>query len=245
MRRYQGFRASLPLLALVAASLLGTACVGIGVGVKGSGKIVDEEVQVDSFDRIDIGSAFKVQVSLGERDALTLHVDDNIRDRIEYGVSGGTLRLRLKPRSPVRDATLRADVFVRRLREVRASGASNVQIDSELTGDAVAVGLSGASEVSGRANVGALRAELSGASKMRFAGKASGLTVQASGASGLDLGELEAERLDVQLSGASKATVSATGTISADLSGASSLRYKGSPRFERQQTSGSSSIERL
>ena len=181
---------------------------------------------------------------MGERDALTLHVDDNLRDRIDYGVSDGTLRLRLKPRSTVRDATLRADVVVRSLREVRASGASYVQIDSELAGDALTVGLSGASEVRGRARVGTLVAETSGASKVRLAGKASGLTVHASGASELDLGELEAQRLEVDLSGASDATVWVRDTIAADVSGASSLRYKGSPRFERQQTSGGSSIER-
>jgi len=244
MQRQRRWGALLPLLLPVAASLLLAACIGVGVGVKGYGKIVDEEVRVGSFDRIDVGSSFKVQVSVGERDALALHVDDNLRDRIDYGVSDGTLRLRLKPRSTVRDATLRADVVVRSLREVHASGASYVQIDSELTGDALTVGLSGASEVRGRASVGTLVAETSGASKVRLAGKASGLTVHASGASELDLGELEAQRLEVDLSGASDATVWVRDTIAADVSGASSLRYKGSPRFERQQTSGGSSIER-
>jgi hypothetical protein len=243
MRRDGALRALRVPLALVAVALLATACVG--PGIRGSGRIVDEEVRVGAFDRIDVGSSFRVQVSVGERDALTLHVDDNLRDRVEYGVSGGVLRLRLKPRTTVRRATLRAEVFVRSLREVRASGASSVQLDSELRGDALVVGLSGASEVRGRASVGSLRTETSGASMVWLTGRADGLTIRASGASNLDLEQLAAERLDADLSGASKATVSVTGTISADLSGASNLRYKGNPRFERQQTSGGSSIEAI
>lgn len=243
MRRDGALRALRVPLALVAVTLLATACVD--PGIRGSGRIVDEEVRVAAFDRIDVGSSFRVQVSVGERDALTLHVDDNLRDRVEYGVSDGVLRLRLKPRTTVRHATLRAEVFVRSLRELRASGGSSVQLDSELRGDALMIGLSGASEVRGRASVGSLRTETSDASMVWLAGTADGLTIRASGASNLDLEQLAAERLDADLSGASKATVSVTGTISADLSGASNLRYKGNPRFERQQTSGGSLIEAI
>jgi len=49
----------------------------------------------------------------------------------------------------------------------------------------------------------------------------------------------------INLSGASSAAVTVTDTISADLSGASQLRYGGSPRFSRKEISGASSITGL
>jgi Putative auto-transporter adhesin, head GIN domain len=236
MRRCQTPRA---LLLLVLLALLGAGCVG----VQGSGKVVDEEVRVGAFQRIHVGSAFRVQVSVGERDGLVLHVDDNVRDRVAYGVTGDTLELRLKPDATVRNATLRADVFVRSLREVQAAGASEVQLDSGPTSEDLTLGVSGGSRVRGRASARTMRADASGASKLDLAGKAASLSLRASGASQLGLEGLQVERLDAELSGASTATVSVSGTISADVSGASTLRYKGTARLERQQTSGSSSIQ--
>jgi hypothetical protein len=49
----------------------------------------------------------------------------------------------------------------------------------------------------------------------------------------------------VSLSGASNADVAVRRTISASLSGGSSLRYRGSPTVTRQDVSGSSSITRV
>jgi hypothetical protein len=70
-------------------------------------------------------------------------------------------------------------------------------------------------------------------------------SARASGASHLALERLEVDGLEVELSGASNAEVLVRRTISASLSGASSLRYLGSPTLTRQDTSGGSSIMRV
>jgi hypothetical protein len=51
--------------------------------------------------------------------------------------------------------------------------------------------------------------------------------------------------LVIDLSGASSAAVTVTDVISAGVSGASHLRYAGSPRFTRKEISGASSITGL
>jgi len=56
---------------------------------------------------------------------------------------------------------------------------------------------------------------------------------------------LQAQHLSIELTGASSATVTVSGTISAVASGASSLRYAGTPRFVRRDVSGGSSISAL
>jgi len=62
-------------------------------------------------------------------------------------------------------------------------------------------------------------------------------------ASQLDAVDLEVSDLAIGLSGASTADGSVAETISAGVSGASSLRYRGSPTFTRREVSGGSSIE--
>jgi hypothetical protein len=56
---------------------------------------------------------------------------------------------------------------------------------------------------------------------------------------------LTVESLVIDLSGASSAAVTVTDVISAGVSGASNLRYAGSPRFSRKEISGASSITGL
>jgi hypothetical protein len=55
-----------------------------------------------------------------------------------------------------------------------------------------------------------------------------------------------ADDLGVELAGASRLDGAAElGSMTAGLSGASTLRYRGAPAFTRQETSGSSSITRV
>jgi hypothetical protein len=70
--------------------------------------------------------------------------------------------------------------------------------------------------------------------------------IQGSGSSRISLQDtLAGGDLHLELSGASNAEVLVRRTISASLSGASSLRYLGSPTLTRQDTSGGSSIMRV
>jgi hypothetical protein len=83
---------------------------------------------------------------------------------------------------------------------------------------------------------------VSGASRLELTGTAGALEVDGSGASNLALAGLAVDDLDLQLSGASRADVRTDGTITAQLSGASSLTYLGTPDFTRRDTSGASTI---
>jgi hypothetical protein len=49
--------------------------------------------------------------------------------------------------------------------------------------------------------------------------------------------------LDIRLSGASRGSVNVTGTITAQVSGASKLTYAGTPQFAKRDTSGGYSIQ--
>ncbi len=227
-------------LACVGIMLLGAAaCSRIG----GSGNVVTKSIPVSSFSRLQVGSAFEVTVSFGDQDALTLHVDDNLTGHVDAGVSGGTLHIGLKPRTSVHDATLKADVTARSLTSIELSGAAHVHLSNEPSGRSIKVTASGASGLDGSLRMDEVDLSLSGASNAMLSGIVARLVVSGSGASQLEALELQSTDLEISLSGASEATVSASGTISAVVSGASTLRYKGSPRFTKKDVSGASDID--
>jgi hypothetical protein len=237
MRRHP--RAALVVPALVLLALL-AGCSR----TTGSGRLVTREVDTaGGFDRIQVASGFQVDVTMGGHDAVTVELDDNLADRLDAGVSAGTLRLGLRGGGGISDATLRARVTVRRLGRIGASGAAAVRVAGELPGPTLEVELSGASTLDGAVRLEQAELGASGASEVRLTGSAGTVSATASGASDLAIDRLQARRAAVELSGASQARVWATESLSATASGASQLRFKGSPRFERRSASGGSSIE--
>ena len=213
--------------------------------ITGSGKVVSTPVHVSSFSRLQVSNAFEVNVSFGDQEAVFLHVDDNVTGHLDVGVSNGTLHVGLKSRTSVRNATLKADVTAKSLLSIETSGASKVHLAGELTGQNLKLTASGASGLDGSVRMDEVDLSLSGASNAELSGSASRLLVSGSGASRLDSLQLQASDLVIELSGASEATVSVTGTISAVVSGASNLRYEGSPNFTKKDLSGASTIESI
>lgn len=217
--------------------LLGTACTT----TRGSGNVVTQEIDVSPFSKLEVSSIFTVRISTGASEALTVRVDDNVVDRLDVGVHGDTLRIGLRTGMDVFDATLEADVTVTSLESIVVSGASRLTFANAITGD-LAITVSGASVLTGGIEVGEGSLELSGASKVTLSGSAERFGATISGASNLDAAELAIERLEIDVSGASRADVNVTGSLSAGASGASSIRYAGSPSVDRSETSGASSI---
>src|SRR5712691_7811520 len=228
MRQRDAFRGL--SVCLGAVLLAGVACTQI----TGSGRIVTKQVEVASFSRIEVSDVFDVSVAIGEPEKVTLRVDDNLTDHLDVGVAEGTLRLRLEASTSVRHATLHADVIARSLSGIEVSGSSKVHLSRRFTIDSLEVTLSGASVIDGSLACGSARVELSGASNATLSGSAEVLVLQGSGASQIEARRLQSRHLTVGLSGASEATVWATDTISAEVPEASSLRYRGSPRFARK-----------
>jgi hypothetical protein len=216
-------RAGLSGVALAALCLAAAGC-GSERTVTGSGNVVSRTVAVDDFTRLEAQQTFQVHVSTGSAPKVVLHADDNVLPELDVGVSGDTLHLKLKSDVSTRQATLRAEVTVPNLEGISASGASQVE---------------------GPVKIDEGTIELSGASRAVLTGSAGDLEVDASGASGVDSPELTVGTLDIELSGASRAELTVTDSLSAALSGASSLRYRGSPQVMKSDVSGGSSIIHL
>ena len=203
-------------------------------------------IPVSAFSKLNVTSGFDVDITVGDRDEVTVRVDDKLIDKLDVGVSGDTLHIGLvRVWWSVRRAMLHADVTVRNLSAVKASGGAALRVAGTLNGDRLDLGLSGASTFEGAVDLAASAdLVLSGASRATLSGKAAHLDLGSSGASTLQAAGLELRDAEIQLSGASHATVTVHDSISADLSGASILEYEGEPTLVRRNTSGASSIVR-
>jgi hypothetical protein len=194
------------LLAVV--TLVLASCDGVGFvgGEKGSGNLVTESRDVDTFSSIEASGAINVELTVdpGASHTVTVTYDDNILDNVITRVAGDTLVLEL-------------------------DGSLN------LTGNADRVVVVTMPDLAG--------IEASGASGVHGSGSASTYSLDASGASRVDVRDLEAIDIDVDVSGASDVDLFATGTVRGEVSGASDVKVYGKPISVLIDSSGASTVD--
>lgn len=230
---------------------LGIGLVALLIGVAGC-SLKREDVgpyQADqqtysftNFDRLDMGSAFIITVQQGTTFNVTVEGDRRNLDDLQVYTRNGTLMAQYRVNRN-RKYTTTFLITMPTLRGVAFSGASRSTVTGFTNLNNLDIHLSGASE--GQFTVQAARTNLnlSGASSLRLNGNGTGLSADLSGASLLQAFSYPVGEANLEASGASKASVSVANSLDVDATGASSVRYRGTPAV-RQRLSGASSVER-
>jgi hypothetical protein len=229
------------VLATVACSV---ALPSIG-GRTGSGNVIALEQDVSDFDSLEVSTAFKVTITQGDVSSVVIHIDDNLQPYLRVEQVGRKVSIGLDTDIGLNfgNTTLQAEITMPSLASLDLSGATQATLVDFIVDGSVTLDASGASKIEGMLQAGAVDLTLSGASSSSLTGSAEALRVDASGASSADLGGFPAADVVVVVSGASSATVNASGTLEADASGASHVTYLGSPTLRNVSTAGASSVE--
>jgi hypothetical protein len=212
--------------------------------VVGSGHLTSRLIGLSGVKSVVVGSGFVVHLGIGDTAQAMITMDDNLTDRVQAMVIGDQLRLGFLPGMNVRNPTLTAHVTVGKLDRLDTSGVSRVVVVSASVSPALHLVATGTSEITGPIRVDHLQVTTSGAATLALSGQAGDLHLSGAGTSRLLLADLAVQDLDVVLSGTSHATVTVNDTLAAQTTGASVLRYRGTPTITRQQISGVSSIVR-
>ena len=256
----------LPLgLTALAFGMVATGCSLLDVQtISGSGVMTTEQHDLADFDRIDVSRRFEVTILPGDGFAVSVSADDNVARYLEIEQTGATLRLDIDDSVNLEDATVTASVTMPTVEQVTLrSGATAMLTDLPVL-DALALRLSGGSELSCRGldasslvidlsgssdvdcqdvTLDQFTASLDGGSDVRLTGEAATATIEGSGSSELELGGFRLAGADVTLSGGSEARLTVSGVLEAELRDGSEVRYTGDPVIGRIELHGGSTLE--
>jgi len=212
--------------------------------IRARGEITTREVNITGYSALKVSDAFNIYIQFSDsKEKIEIEANENLHDKIVVEMANGTLGIRLRNHTSIRgNPTLNAYIVTKRITDFELSGASKVSLESTLAASDVSIELSGASEFTGELDLEQLELEAGGAAHIDLFGKVDKLDASLSGASTLKHYDLLVKALDIRLSGASDAYLSVSETIDIDASGASKLRYKGSPIIDKIKLSGASEI---
>jgi hypothetical protein len=207
-----------------------------------------EPRNVSSFHAVHISNAFDVYITQGSDERVAVSAANKADlGNIETKVENGVLKIRYNEGKKWwgGNKKLKAYIAVKNIDDLRASGACDIKIEGSLHAASLRLNLSGATDLSGELDVeGDLNANLSGASDMDITGSANNVTIDANGASDVKAYNFTTNTCTVDASGASGIRITVDKELSATLSGASSVSYKGGALIRNIKTSGASSISR-
>lgn len=230
------------------------------------GPVITRQLDYSGFTNVQAGSAFQVELTPSDIYSVSVTAPQNWFDHLKVEKDGGTLKVNFSwefwdfvhnwnskpaldismPEISILDlsgaSTCSAKGFSSEKDfKLNLSGASTADIDIAAYNTSLAI--SGASHLHGNLNANDVRLNLSGASQAVINGSLNDLNLQCSGASHATLNNFPAQNTRAELSGASQAYISSSGTLDIYLSGASTLEYSGKPYIGKLEISGASRVQ--
>lgn len=189
-------------------------------GIRGNGTLKTEQRPVGAFTRIDAGGFYDIQWQPGAP-SLRIKTDENLLANIYTEVEGSVLKIEIRD-------------------QIAPTHGITILLTSPSLGGADLSGALrfGATDLSGDR----FTLETSGAAKVSLSGKTVRLVANLTGASKLSAETLQAEEVEISVTGAGKADIHATKTLKAAITGAGRVSYSGNPATVQKNVTGAGKI---
>ncbi|MGH8162958.1 MAG: head GIN domain-containing protein [Rhodanobacteraceae bacterium] len=190
--------------------------------IRGNGHVVTDQRRVSPFSRVDAGGFYELEWHPGAP-SCSLTTDENLLSHITTRTEGDQLKIEME-RGPLAPSDgIKVVITSPSLNQAELSGAVEFTA-SQLSGATFAL-------------------ETSGAAKVTLSGKVNRLLASLTGASKLMAADLPAEVVELSVTGAGKANVTASNSLRAAITGAGKVTYGGNPKSVEKKITGAGKIE--
>lgn len=203
--------------------------------------VVEERRDLTDFNQINVSDGINLFLTQGDQEKVTVRTEARFLNQVSTTVRNRVLYIEVKGRIYNAEA-LDVLVTVEDLRELHASGGSDVFADDGLRAEEFSLYCSGGSDTRLRIEAGRLYCKSSGGSDANLSGNVDELVVESSGGSDFNAKDLQAVNANITSSGASDAWIHATGEVTLRASDASDIHVKGDPKVIEAKASGGADI---
>jgi len=213
------------------------------------GKIEDRHLT--GFHAVDAGGSFDVYITQGSSESVKVEAPDEIISHIITEVDNGVLRVYNK-----NDRNFHwGDVFgnhkkivvyivAKDLNSIAVSGSGDVYFKEGIRAESMKLRVSGSGDMYGRLEVKNLETGVSGSGDVKLGGHAENSAVNVSGSGDYEARGLVTVNTIVHVSGSGDASINASNSVSASVSGSGDVRYTGGAHNVSSSKSGSGDVSR-
>jgi hypothetical protein len=235
---------SISLLLLMTISLM-PGCKRVSSSMNGSGKIVDQNLDISDFTNVNAKGVYNLIIKAGETYKVTVSLDDNLLSRLKVSKERRTLILGVEAPATFFPNTLKVTITMPQLLGLNLSGGANANISGFKSPSNFTLFLSGKGLLEGSLIASNLIFSLSQGSKVALTGSGLALELKSVGGSVLDLRNYDVMRAQVKLDEASEAILNVTGQFDVELKNKSKLYFSGNPIFTNTSVTGGSTMSMI
>lgn len=210
-----------------------------------------EDRHLSGFHAVDAGGSFDVYITQGPAESVKVEAPDNIIDHIITEVDNGILKIYNKNDNGFHWGDLFGNhkkiavyVIAKDLNAISVSGSGDVSFREGIHTTSLKLRVSGSGDMNGRLDVKNLESGISGSGDVKLSGHAENSAVSVSGSGDFEARGLVTVNTIVHVSGSGDASINASNSISASISGSGDVRYTGGARNVSSSKSGSGDVER-
>lgn len=234
------------LVLIVLVSIISSCNYVGGKKIRGNGNMKVENRTISSFDAVYVSGNTDIYVKQDSIFSVRVEADENLMEYIITELDGSTLKIRSRDGVNLKSSrSIKVYVSAPTFKHFKASGACDIFSENKITSsEAIAINISGASDVKMDLMAPQIETDLSGAGSLTLSGQTKDFKVDGSGSTDIKCFDLLAENVDVKISGAGNANVFASVKLDLRISGAADVRYKGNPTVNKQ-ISGAGSVKKV
>lgn len=232
------------LLFLIPITVLGTSLFA-QQPIAGNGQLVKQQRTIGNFNKLTVRVGMRVQITTGNAGTADLEGESNILDHVVTEVKNGELTVMLdQNKSYNQTKAVTVTIHVAKLDRVTVSTGCSVNSDLPILADNLTVSVETGSKLTAPVSAGKLNLTVKDGSSVTLDGKTTDATIRLSGAGKLDAKRLTIEKANIELEGASNASILVTGTLAASADGVSTITYGGNPTVTASEATGLSRIRK-
>ncbi|MBX2841634.1 MAG: DUF2807 domain-containing protein [Flammeovirgaceae bacterium] len=204
-----------------------------------------ETRNLESFDEVEISGAFKVYISQGNKEEITIETKSADPKLIITEVRGNTLKIYPKDKSwryGKSEATL--SISFENMEKLSISGSIDVIGKTKVTSNNLVISSSGSGDIEMDIKTEAIAVHLSGSSDLELSGSTKKQEINISGSGDIDAFDLESVDSKISISGSGEAEISVSGSLSARIAGSGDVKYKGNPDLKDVRVAGSGHLSK-
>jgi hypothetical protein len=219
-------------------------CARAGSALNGSGKVIDQDVNITNFNSISIEDAILLEISQAKSFKVIVNTDDNLVNRIRLSLEHQTLKISIEAPASFFPTSLKVKIEMPVLIGLNLTKGAKATISGFKSPSDFNLAMSGGSILVGSLEAGVTYFTLSGGSQVALQGVATRLELDCSEKSKLNLADFALTKAEIKLRGASEAIMNVGGEFGVTLSDASKVYYLGNPIFINTYITGGSTMAR-
>jgi hypothetical protein len=200
-----------------------------------------QERSLPSFNQIETSGSFTINISQAQTQSVAVFGAADIQESVLTEVKDGVLKISQKKGNV---KTARIEIAVVDINQIKQSGSTTIKSSGKIDSPNLNIETSGASVTNLEVASTNLSTSITGAGDVKLRGTATKHTVKISGAGSLKASNLTTEISDLNISGAGDARVNATNTLTAQVTGAGSVKYVTEPEVKNVEIRGAGTVSK-